>query len=88
MARPMPRQAHMKGDVSVRNLRAKTETKCSITSIQLTVTKWDDAAIPVVNHNNGASGPTSTLFLHGKETETFHNHWAIVNNYLLKYILK
>lgn len=33
MARPMPRPAHMKGDVSVRNLRVKTETKHSVISL-------------------------------------------------------
>lgn len=33
MARPMPRLAHMKGDVSVRNLPVKTETKYSILSL-------------------------------------------------------
>lgn len=79
----MPRQAHMKGDVSVRNLRAKTETQRSIISIQLTVTKRDDAAIPVINHNNKASEPTSQW----KRDRKIPQHWAIVNNYLLKYSL-
>lgn len=40
MARPMPRPAHMKGDVSVRNLPAKTETKHSTISLRSTKTPW------------------------------------------------
>lgn len=40
MARPMPRPAHMKGDVSVRNLRAKTETNHSTISLHSSKTPW------------------------------------------------
>lgn len=76
MARPMPRQAHMNGDVSVRNLRAKTETKWSITT--LTVTKWEHSCRAPLKQSNGIYNKME------KRRKPLPDYWAIVDCRLMQ----
>lgn len=63
MARPMPRQAHMNGDVSVRNLRAKPDTKVVN---RVASTDGDN-----VRHCQHSRKQSNGIYNQGKETESF-----------------
>lgn len=74
MARPMPRQAHMNGDVSVRNLWAKTETEWLITTLQLTVRHCKHSCRAPLKHSNGIYSNME------KRWKPLPDYWASVDH--------